>query len=289
MTESTDAATRSAETGLEIKAPVDAVWSALTEAPEIVRWFALEADVTPGAGGSVVWRWADAYRWQTRIEIWEPARRLALTYNQTKNSDHRDLGGPAETAGHEMVVDFQIASHAGGTWLRCVHSGFGRDASWDDELEGVRRGWLAELESLRHYLEHHRGKERRSWWAFVRPSLPAIEAWRALAPRASTGEGLIATDTLGSIQLAVPGLEADLMPVRLDPPGDLVARIPAWNDAMLRIWCDPQPGNGSMISLFLSHYGNRIPQEEEAARARLLGALTSALGVRVEDATVLEA
>jgi hypothetical protein len=44
-----------------------------------------------------------------------------------------------------------------------------------------------------------------------------------------------------------------------------------------------------MISLFLSHYGNRIPQEEAAARARLLGALTSALGVRVEDATVLEA
>jgi len=61
---------------------------------------------------------------------------------------------------------------------------------------------------------------------------------------------LIAIDTLGSLQLAVPGLEVDLLPVRLDPPGDLVARIPAWNDAMLRIWCDPQPGNGSMISCF---------------------------------------
>jgi uncharacterized protein YndB with AHSA1/START domain len=288
MTRTVDATTRSTETGLEIAAPPEAVWKALTEAPEIVRWFALEAMVEPGTGGSVVWKWADAYRWMTRIELWEPKRRLKLSYEHSGSDDHQELGSgaPSLEGGHELVVDFEIEATAGGTWLRCVHSGFGRDATWDNELEGVRHGWLAELESLRHYLERHEGRDRRAWWAFVRTPRPVIDAWRLLAPRAG-GAGLIETGGGGRLRLAVPGLRTELVPLRLDAPRDVVARVPDWNDALLRIWCDAQQ-DGSMVSLFLSHYGDPVGQESHEARVSLMEAMVAALDVAMEDITVLE-
>ncbi len=44
---------RSNETQLEIAAPVEALWKALADPAELVRWFPLEAQVTPGPGGSI--------------------------------------------------------------------------------------------------------------------------------------------------------------------------------------------------------------------------------------------
>jgi len=43
---------------LDLDASPDDVWRALTDARELVRWFPLDARVTPGAGGSMVWSWA---------------------------------------------------------------------------------------------------------------------------------------------------------------------------------------------------------------------------------------
>ena len=37
---------------IEIDAPIEVVWKAITEAEEITRWFADEARVTPRLGGS---------------------------------------------------------------------------------------------------------------------------------------------------------------------------------------------------------------------------------------------
>lgn len=44
---------RSAGGTVEIEAPIERVWRALTEAAELERWFPLEARVEPGEGGSI--------------------------------------------------------------------------------------------------------------------------------------------------------------------------------------------------------------------------------------------
>ena len=48
------------------------------------------------------------------------------------------------------------ARPASGWCIRASASG----AAWDDEVEGITEGWQAELASLRHYLERHRGRDR---------------------------------------------------------------------------------------------------------------------------------
>ena len=66
-------------------------------------------------------------------------------------------------------MEFTLETHQGKTRLRLVHSGFGEGAAWDNELEGITEGWQAELRSLRHYLERHRGQDRYSGSRGSRP------------------------------------------------------------------------------------------------------------------------
>ena len=37
--------------------PIEAVWAALTDPAELIRWFPLEAEASPGIGGEIVMRW----------------------------------------------------------------------------------------------------------------------------------------------------------------------------------------------------------------------------------------
>ncbi len=104
---------RSVEQEIEIDAPLSAVWKALTEASELVRWLPMETRVKPGSGGSIWLRWEDEYEAESRIEIWEPESHLRLTF---------PIHGSTEFA-----TDYFLRSRAGGggTVLRVVTSGFG--------------------------------------------------------------------------------------------------------------------------------------------------------------------
>ena len=48
---------RAHETRIEIDAPIEEVWKALTDATEIARWFAPKMSVEPGVGGTVIADW----------------------------------------------------------------------------------------------------------------------------------------------------------------------------------------------------------------------------------------
>lgn len=161
---SSQATPRSAEYTVPIAVPPDAVWKALTDPTELSRWFPLSAQVTPGVGGMMQLRWNDIGMDHLAIQIWNPARHLQVTMPQPGES-------PA------VVHDFTLEDHGASTVLRLVAHGFDPDARWDEFFDGVRRGWRYELESLRHYLEHHRGQDRAVAW--VRAPIPrgADRAW----------------------------------------------------------------------------------------------------------------
>jgi len=73
-----DEKTRTFETTIEIQAPTAAVWKALTDARELVRWFPLEAEVEPRVGGRYWISWQNEWQGDHRIRIFEPERHLRM-------------------------------------------------------------------------------------------------------------------------------------------------------------------------------------------------------------------
>lgn len=173
----TDRITRTFTMALDIDASPEDVWRALTDAGELVRWFPLQARVTPGEGGSMFWGWDDRWAWESAIETWQPGERLTLVENRPAFDAQ---GAPLPTAATRMAMEFTLETDAGKTRLRIVHSGFGAGADWDDELDSVSAGWQFELRSLRHYLERHRGRDRIHAFAQRISSLSPAAIWSRL-------------------------------------------------------------------------------------------------------------
>ncbi len=240
--------TRSTETGetrsvsdeVEIAASPERVWRALTEAAELERWFPLEARVEPGAGGSIYLSWKNEYAGESRILAWDPPRHLRISW-----------GALDDTEGVAQVTDFHIEGGGGRARLRVVTSGFPADASWDEWVEGTRRGWRYELTSLRHYLEAHADSDRQVVYLRRRVPLSPEAAWGRLF-----GPDGFDPETLGrTFDEAPPHQYATVMD---DPPG-----------AMLRLSTEPcGPGvDARDVTLFLSAWGDHGPRLE-ALRGR---------------------
>lgn len=157
--------TRAVEGKIEINAPIEKVWKALTDAEELTRWFPLDAKVTPGKGGTIYVSWGPPYEGTNEIFIWEENRRLKLADKWSEHSHGEEVqeiesGRPAQVA-----MDFQLEKAGNKTILRVVHSGFGMSGDWEDEFDATNRGWKFELNSLKHYLENHEGERRLVIWA----------------------------------------------------------------------------------------------------------------------------
>ena len=199
---SSPATPRSAEYVIRIAASPDVVWKALTDPKELERWFPLTASVSPGVGGALTLRWGDIGMDHLPISIWKP-------------SAHLQLGMPQPSGAPHVIHDFTIEDHGTSTVLRLVAHGFDPDARWDEFYDGVRRGWRYELESLRYYLEHHRGQDRAVAWARVTHRGTAERAWE--------------------VGLASHGLKTETVLIS-DPPRDFAGIVEG--DALLRIQVD---------------------------------------------------
>ena len=66
-----------------LEAPVEEVWSALTEAEQLERWFANEVELELEPGGKGVFRWADGEERYAVVEIVETERRFEFTWDDS--------------------------------------------------------------------------------------------------------------------------------------------------------------------------------------------------------------
>lgn len=149
------------EVALNLDATTEQVWKTISEGREIARWFAPEARVTPGAGGEIWLSWGPSCQGAAKVDIWEPGKRLRWF----EKRDQSVMSADGEAKGEPVViyVEYILESRNDGQpgcTLRLVHSGFGRGASWDDEIDSIANGWKFELRSLRHYLSRHLGASR---------------------------------------------------------------------------------------------------------------------------------
>lgn len=252
---------RRIDLSVEIAAPADAVWRALTDPAELVRWFPLQAQVIPGPGGSVTWTWDDRWTWATRIDKWEPGRVLRLVQDAQRPFDAEGEEVAAHLAASvPMVLEFTLESDAGRTRLRLVHSGFGHGAAWDDELDGVRVGWNHELRILAFYLERHAGKDRHMELVYLTCSEPRDVAWQrlwsrdafALTPTTPTvGEGYAAQVSTGE--------RFDGIVRHYIPEHDFTGTIHGLDDGIFRVGTHRAGGQTGIQVAFATYDQSRRP------------------------------
>jgi uncharacterized protein YndB with AHSA1/START domain len=257
--------TRAFDMTIEIAVPPDAVWQALTNAEELVRWFPTEANITPGAGGKWLISWDGNWSWENEIEIWEPNRRLRIIDRNGRPYDGSTGEVKQSVDPLPIAMDWYLEGKGGSTTLRLVHSGFGRGGAWDDEFDGISTGWPLELNGLKHYLEHHRGENRRYAWTRSVIPLPVNALWRrvvgtdGLVPDTSVlalrpGERIATTLSTGD------RIEGTVM-LNIAEHGLQVA-LDGWNKALFRVWVD-RVGSDSAVNAWLSTYNvpESVPKE----------------------------
>jgi len=142
---------RTIELTTTVAASPDAVFRALTDASELVRWFPSSAESDPGPVGSFEYRYEfDA----------DPSR------NHTYGGEYRDVT-PFERLAYPWngklgttEVVFRLRPSGEGTEVSLEHSGWGTGDEWAESQEMHRQGWGFFLDNLKAYLE--RGEDQRA-------------------------------------------------------------------------------------------------------------------------------
>jgi uncharacterized protein YndB with AHSA1/START domain len=237
---------------IEIDAPIEAVWKAISEGEELTRWFVDKATVTPGVGGTISISWGGEEMSSGTIEAWEPNKKLR------KKLAPLEMGALKSDPAVPMIDEYTIERRDGKTVLRLVCSGIPDAKEWDGFYNGTNTGWASFLRTLRHYLEHNPGKPRTTIKVVGMASRTREEAWPRL---------LAAVAPRGTV-------------VFEQAPGSLEVVIPALGDAYL--W--HTMSGGKFVYTMLSLYG-KSAAEVETIRAEWEPLLKSALGVEAAQET----
>lgn len=149
-----DASTRRIELTFELPGSPEQVWRAIATGPGISSWF-VPSEVEQREGGAVKFQIAPGMDSQGRVTKWQPPHHFA--YEEPIWSE----GAPP--LGTEFIVEARDGSTC---TVRLVHSLFTSSDAWDDEIEGMEKGWGPFFQVLRLYLEHFPDQKSAS----VRPT-----------------------------------------------------------------------------------------------------------------------
>ena len=266
-------AERTQELHVDVDAPVEAVWKALTEAEGIASWFAPIAKVSkPGLGGEVTIGWSEEMMGSAQVDVWEPNRRVRWI--------HEGMMGP----GTALAMEFELEPSAGGkTRVRLVQSGFGEFEGWDGFFEGTDTGWKYFLYNLGFYVEKHAGRRRQMISERIEVHAPRAAVWKHIAAQLIG----VSDDRASAIQAGDPVRVA--LPASSSTPGivvlavherGLALRLPDLDDSLLFIELEGSSKPSFHVGWWLSVYDAARAAELEAparqAFRRILESLAEA-------------
>jgi uncharacterized protein YndB with AHSA1/START domain len=141
----------SIEKEIRIKAPIEVVWSIVTEPEHLGSWLGDSAEVDLRPGGEMVLKFGEVGTADCTVERVERPNLFAFRW-VTPEPD-RD---PSLQEGYATLVEFQLRAEGDGTTLRVVESGFaglpGTDAENAALAERHTGGWGSFLDSLATYV-----------------------------------------------------------------------------------------------------------------------------------------
>lgn len=219
---------RTLELHVDIDAPIEAAWKAITEGPGIANWFAPVAEVSAeGEGATVTAGWSEDMMMTNTVAAWDPPRHVRWL---------DESGWMGE--GTAMAMDYYLSTENGKTRVRLVQSAFGASEGWDDLFEGTKTGWTYFLHNLRVYVEKHQGRTRHMISERIQVEMPRQTFWRHLLSGAgglvSGGPGIVRMGESVELTLQGSGAVSAVVEVLVEGQG-LGLRIPDLADALLFI------------------------------------------------------
>lgn len=130
------------ERRLELDAPPERVWQALTDPGELSRWFGDSAELDLRPGGEGFFGWETHGRFAVRVDVVEPTKRLAWRWTHKRDS-------PFDPERSTLVEWTLTPRPGGGTVLELRESGFKEAKHRGENVEG----WTQELGELVELLE----------------------------------------------------------------------------------------------------------------------------------------
>jgi uncharacterized protein YndB with AHSA1/START domain len=135
------------ERTVELAAPPEKVWTALTTAEGLAAWFGNTATIDLRPGGSAQMKWIEeGYTANMRVERVEEPRVFGFTWH---------IYGLPEDDPRRTYVEFTLEPAGAGTRLTVVESGFAQapEDVYRTAFDGNTRGWASELAELAAYLD----------------------------------------------------------------------------------------------------------------------------------------
>ena len=131
---------------IEIAAPRQRVWDALTTPELLSQWLGQEAVFEPEVGAKGSYTWSDWGRFPLIVEQVEEPSRLAVRWARSPDGEL--------TESTSTVAHYQLDEIDGGTLLTVVETGFELlDGNQQTSFEDNTQGWAEELGELKAFLE----------------------------------------------------------------------------------------------------------------------------------------
>lgn len=234
---------------LRTRATVEQAWSAWAEPEIIAQWFADRAHGEAVEGGTLTHVF-ETFGMEVEHRVVEvvPGERLVL-----------EAVGPSGVPFRQQI---HVRRDGGTTLVDLVHSGFGDDAPWGDEFEGIDSGWTMALAVLRHYLEHHYGRPRHQAFAMrpVSTGAPAPAPSDASAGAPSFDALFRSAEGLGRwlTRAGAVGEVGEAVALELREGGPLHGQVLAWTGREVALSWAEQEGTLELKSFPFGRMGLMI-------------------------------
>jgi len=142
---------------IDVAAPVERVWDALTDHEKFGTWFRVALDQPFVLGqpstGYMTYPGYEDYRWEARVVAIEPMRRFAYEWPATGGD--KDLMESSSTVPEWTLVEFLLEPIGNGTRLTVTESGFDKvpEPRRSDVMRSNDGGWTEQVQNIRDYVE----------------------------------------------------------------------------------------------------------------------------------------